>query len=97
MERKVPWIRLTNDKSSWPKENELVLLWLDTGVVINATAKMLKYQYEDMPPIYFTDITEEETYVLYDVYAWMPIWFVLPNGLNTKVYEKLEMEEEWIV
>jgi hypothetical protein len=91
MERKVPWIKFTKDKNTWPGNYQDVLLWLKTKDIVHANAKISKNT------IWFTLSSNGEELNTFDVYAWMPIWFVLPNGLNTKVYEKLEMEEEWIV
>lgn len=89
MKRKVPWIRLTNNVKSWPENRQDVLLWLKTKDIIHAHVT-------NTDKLYFEDLNGDDI-ELYDVYAWMPIWFVLPNGLNTETYEQLEMEEEWIV
>lgn len=88
MNRKVPWVRLTTDKSSHPINHQTVLLWLKTKDIIQAYVT-------NTDKLYFEDLNGDDIKP-YDVYAWMPLWFVLPNGLNTKVYEQLEMEEEWI-
>jgi hypothetical protein len=89
MKRKVPWIRLSNNVKSWPENRQDVLLWLRTKDIVQAHVT-------NTDKLYFEDLNGDDIEV-YDVYAWMPIWFVLPRGLNTETYEQLEMEEEWIV
>ena len=88
MNRKVPWVRLTKDKKSWPNNHDYILLWLKSSDIIQAFVT-------NTDKLYFEDLNGDDIKP-YDVHAWMPLWFVLPNGLNTKVYEQLEMEEEWI-
>ena len=88
MNRKVPWVRLTKDKNTWPNNRQDVLLWLKTKDIIQTHVT-------NTDKLYFEDLNGDDIKP-YDVYAWMPLWFVLPNGLNTEVYEQLEMEEEWI-
>ena len=91
MNRKVPWIRFTKDKNTWPDNYQDVLLWLKTKDIVHANTKISE------STIWFTLSNSGEELNIFDVHAWMPIWFVLPNGLNTEVYEQLEMEEEWIL
>lgn len=89
MKQKVPWIKLTNNVKSWPNNHQDVLLWLKTKDIVQAHVT-------NTDKLYFEDLNGDDIEI-YDIYAWMPIRFILPNGLNTETYEQLEMEEEWIV
>lgn len=88
MKRKIPWVKLTNDKKTWPNNHQTVLLWLNNNDIIQSNVV-------NTDKLYFEDCNGDDINS-FDVYAWLPIWFILPNGLNTKVYEKLEMDELWI-